>query len=242
MSGHSKWSTIKHQKGAEDKKRGKLFSKLAKAISIAAREGGSDVGSNVRLRFAINQAKQSNMPKVNVKRAIERGTGKGKEGRLEEATYEGFGPGKICVIVECITDNKNRTAAEIKSFFEKKGGGLGGPGSVSYLFKRKGLIILKKEKDWENQALKLIDLGVEDFAETGELIQVYTHPKELEEIKGKIAKAGFKVNQAEISLEPETLAPFSDPEKKEKIINFLSQLDDLDDVQKVYCNVDLIDE
>jgi len=239
MSGHSKWSTIKHQKGVEDKKRGKLFSKLGKAISIAAREGGDDVGTNVRLRFTIEQAKQANMPKVNIQRAIEKGAGKGKEGQLEEITYEGFGPEKICVIVECITDNKNRTAAEIKSFFEKRGGGLGSPGSVSYLFKRKGLIVLEKEKDWEDQALQLIDLGAEDFEEDEKMVHLYVKPSKLEEIKLKLNKAGFKIEKTEFSLEAETLVPLVNPEKKEKVLGFLNQLDDLDDVQKVYCNVDL---
>jgi len=242
MSGHSKWSTIKHQKSAEDKKRGKLFSRLVKAIMIAAREGGGDPQANAKLRMAIDQAKQANMPKENIKRAVERGEGKDGSSQLERVVYEGYGPAKIAVMAECITDNKNRTAAEVKSFFERNDGGLGSPGSVAYLFERKGIISLEKEKDVQDQLLKLIDLGIEDFEEDQELIEIYTQPSQLAEKKKLISQAGFLIRQAEISLEPAVSVTISEPEKKEQILKFLSGLDDLDDVQKIYCNVDLIND
>lgn len=241
MSGHSKWSTIKHQKAVADQKRGKIFSKIAKAISIAVKEGKSgDPENNPRLRLVIEQAKSVNMPKTNIKRAIERGLGRGEGGELQTIVYEGFGPEKVAIVVECVTDNKNRTAAEIKSFFEKKGGGLGAPGSASYLFEKKGLILVEKEKDVQEQLLKLIDLGVEDVEEDEVLIEVYTKPEQLEETKERIEKVGFVVKEASLALKPITLIPIEKPVRREKVLSFLKELEDFDDVQKVYCNADFI--
>lgn len=242
MSGHSKWSTIKHQKAIEDKKRGKIFSKLAKVITVAVREGGADQETNHKLRVAIDQAKEANMPKDNIKRAIDRGAGGEKGGGLEEIIYEAYGPEKIALMVECITDNKNRTGSEIRSFFERNGGVIASPGAVSYLFKRQGMLLVEKEKDFENQALQLIDLDIEDFSEAGELVEVYTQPAQLEEIKRKIIKAGFRVKQADLSYKPVNSVSVADPEKKKKLLNFLNELDELDDVQKIYCNADFLDE
>jgi len=241
MSGHSKWSTIKHQKAVADKKRGKIFSKMAKAISVVVKESQSgDPDKNPRLRLAIEQAKSVNMPKNNIKRAIERGLGGGDGARLEEINYEGFGPERVAVVVECVTDNKNRAGSEVKSFFDRGGGNLGSPGSTSYLFEKKGLILIEKGKDSEEQLLKLIDLGVEDVEEDEFLIEVYTKPDQLEEFKKKIEELGFTIKEARLDLKPKVLVPIEDEAKKEKIIKFLEGLEDLDDTQKVYCNVDFI--
>jgi len=241
LSGHSKWSTIKHQKAAADQKRGKSFSKIAKAIAVAVKEGGGgDPSSNAKLRLAMEQAKAVNMPKDNVKRAIEKGLGQASGGNLETVVYEGFGPEKIAVVIECITDNKNRIGSEIKSFFERKGGGLGTPGSATYLFEKKGLIFLQKDQNVEEQMLKLMDLGIEDVEE-GDLIEVYTKPEALEVVKTKIKEAGFVIKEASLSLMAKTLIPIQDERKKKKVIVFLQELDDFDDVQKIYCNADFVD-
>lgn len=241
MSGHSKWSTIKHQKAATDQRRGKVFSKIAKVISVAAKESQSDnPEKNARLRLAIEQAKSVNMPKDNIKRAIQRGLGGGEGVNLETIIYEGFGPERVALVAECVTDNKNRTGSEIKSFFERGGGSLGAPGSTSYLFEKKGLILVQKEKDSQEQILKLIDLGIEDVEEDEFLIEVYTKAEQWEKFKKKIEKAGFTIKEASLALRPKILIPIENREKKEKILKFLEGLEDLDDVQKVYCNADFI--
>lgn len=239
MSGHSKWSTIKHKKELTDKKKGKAFSKVAKAISIAVKEGkGGDPQTNPRLRLAIEQARAVNMPKDNIKRAIERGLGKEGEGNLETIIYEGFGPVKTMIIVECITDNKNRTTSEIKSFFERVGGGLGSPGSVSYLFQRKGMILIAKDKDVENQILKLIDLAIEDVEEAEEGLIVFTKPEDLSSFREQIEKSGFNIKKFNLEWLPKAPLIIKDVTTKEKIINFLNRLEEREDVQKVYCNAD----
>jgi len=238
MSGHSKWSTIKHQKAAADKKRGKLFSRLSRQISVAAREG-DDAEFNYKLRSAIEEAQNADMPKENIKKAIKKGAGKLDSGGLESVVYEGYGPEKIAVIVEVITDNKNRTSSLIKSFFEKHNGSLGSPNSVGYRFSKKGIITIEKRKDFENQALQLIDLGVDDFQEGGGIVQVYCAPKKLAQLKKEIEKQGFKVKSTELSFEPNTPLIIKDKQKKEKVLNFLNKLDDLDDVQKIHSNVEL---
>lgn len=242
MSGHSKWSTIKHQKAAADQKRGKVFSKLGKAIAVAAREGNSgDPETNAKLRLAMEQARAANMPKDNVKRAIEKGLGTGDGGSLQAITYEGFGPEKTAIIIECITDNKNRTAAEIKSFFERSGGNLGAPGSAAYMFDQKGLILVEKQGDGEDQMLALMDLGVDDVTLDKNLIEVYTLPQKLDEVRKNILEKGYKVKEAGLTFKPQTLVPLAGG-KKEKLLKFLDQLDDFDDVQKIYCNADFVDD
>jgi len=243
LSGHSKWSTIKHQKATADQKRGKVFSKVAKAISVAAKDGQSgDPGKNSRLRLVIEQAKSVNMPKQNIQRAIERGLGRGEGAGLETIFYEGFGPERIAVVVECVTDNKNRTTSEVKSFFERGGGNLGAPRSASYLFEKKGLILVEKKKDAQEQILKLIDLGIEDIEEDELLIEVYTKAEELEKFKNEMEKLGFIIKEASLVLKAKTFIPIENKEKKEKILKFLEGLEDLEDTQKVYCNADFITE
>lgn len=244
MSGHSKWATIKHAKGAADAKRGQLFSKIGKAISVAVREGGGDnPEANAHLRMAIEQARAINMPKDNIKRAIDRGAGRGGLGILESITYEGYGPEKIAVIIECVTDSKNRASAEIKSFFERVGGHLGSPGSTAYLFQRQGLILVEKTQDnSDNDQLKLIDLGIEDIEVDNNFFEIYTKPEQLEEFKEKIKASGFQIQEASLTYKPLTLITISNPHQKEKILEFLERLEDFDDVQKVYCNADFISD
>lgn len=248
MSGHSKWSTIKRQKGATDIKRSQTFTKLGNAISIAARLGNSgDPESNPRLRMALESARKVNMPKENVQRAIDRGLGKLPGQTLEEVTYEGFGPGKVAFIVEGVTDNKLRTTAEIKNVFERAGGSMGGQGSVLYMFSKKGEIRVRgKGGNAEDEMLELIDLGaedVEDYKEDppagGQRYLVYVESPKLNTMGIKITQAGFEVESAELIFKPNTLVNISDKETAERVLGFTEKLEDLDDVQKVYANFDI---
>jgi YebC/PmpR family DNA-binding regulatory protein len=240
MSGHSKWSTIKHQKAAADIKRGKVFSRLAKAIAVAAKDG-EDPSSNYKLRAAIEAAQAAQMPKNNIQRAIKKGAGTKEAGRLESIIYEGYGPEKIAVVVEVITDNKNRAASEIKSTFEKHGGSLGSPNAVLYLFSKKGIITVAKSDNFEEQALAMIDLGAEDFEEGENIVQVHCSPSQLTKLKQSLEQKNFVIKGAELSFEPKIAIPVENAQKKEKILNFLNKLDDLEDVQKVYSNVDFVE-
>jgi len=237
MSGHSKWSTIKHKKAMLDSRRGQLFTKLARAITVAVREGGGDVGTNFKLRLIVDKARQFNVPKKNIERAIERGTGQGGEGLLE-ALYEGFGPGRIAVMVEVVTDNKNRTAAEIKKVFERSGGSLGQPGSVGFLFDKKGKILVERVGDKEEQMLKLIDLGAEDVETEEEGIEMLVEPSKLSAVRVAVEAAGFKVKAAELIYVAKDLLKLA-KEQKAKAIKFLEIIDDLDDVQNLYTNLDV---
>lgn len=252
MSGHSKWSTIKRQKEATDKKRGILFSKLSRAITIAVRQGGTYSSVNLKLRFAIEKAKQANMPKDNIERAIERGKGAGGEA-LEEILYEGYGPFGMAVLVEAATDNRNRTSQEVKNLFERGGGSLGGPGSVSFQFEKKGLLLADKAMpalsvrqaggrqgaNAQEAMLELIDLGAPDLEETDDGIEVYVPPQEISSWKEKIEAAGFKVKQAEFFYKPNVYVDIHDKEKVQKALKFLDSLDEHDDVQRVFANLDV---
>lgn len=235
MSGHSKWSTIKHQKEANDKVRGKLFSKLSKAISVAVKDGGGpDPNSNYKLRIIIESAKQANMPKENISRAISRGSGEGET--IEEVVYEGFAPGGIGVIVEATTDNRNRTGQEIKNIFERSGGSLAGPGSVSYNFKPLGLINVVKEADTDRQMLTLIDTGVEDVVETPDAIEVYTSTADLFDKKEEIENCGFQVISTNLIKKPLSTVKPGSQETARQAVKLLEALEEHDDVQSVYTN------
>ncbi|MBU1032223.1 YebC/PmpR family DNA-binding transcriptional regulator [Patescibacteria group bacterium] len=240
MSGHSKWSTIKRQKGAADIKRGQTFTKIANAITIAAKMGGSgDPQSNPRLRVAMEGAKEVNMPKENVQRAIDRGLGRLPGQTLEEVTYEGFGPGKVAFLIEAVTDNKLRTHAEIKNLFEKNGGSLAGQGAVAYMFQRIGKIRVKgKGGSMEDEVLELIDLGAEDVDELKDMQEylVYVQSPELNTMSTKITQAGYRVELQEITMKPVSLINITDPEIAKKVLDFIEKLEELDDVQKVYDN------
>lgn len=239
MSGHSKWKTIKHQKGAADIKRGQMFTKLANAITIAVKQGGgiTDPNSNPRLRLAMESARSRNMPKENVQRAIDRGTGKGGEGELQEATYEGFAPHGVNVVVEAATDNPQRTSSDIRNIFEKNGGAFGQPGSSSYLFKRMGEIFVKKDgKTFDEIFEASVDSGAEDIEEFPEEAVIYTQTSNLSKIRDDLSSKGFEITEAKYTLKPTTKISLS-KEEYDKVVDFLSALEDLDDVQEVYSNL-----
>lgn len=236
MSGHSHFSTIKRQKEANDSVKGKVFSKMAKIIAVAVREGGgSDPDSNYKLRIAIETARASNVPKDNIKRAIDNAS---SVGALDEITYEGFGPGGANVIVQTMTDNRNRTVQEIKSIFERAGGSMGTPGSVSFNFENKGYILVTKSGDVDEQMLKLIDLGAEDVNEVEDGIEVYTDHSKLFEVRKAIEENGMSVISMELTQRPKNILMIDNKEAAEKIIKFVETLEDNDDVQKVYTNID----
>lgn len=244
MSGHSKWSTIKRAKGIADIKRGLTFTKMAKAITLAAKLGLSgDPGANPRLRMVLEEAKSANMPKENINRAIEKGLGAGKE-VLEEVTYEGFGPGKVAFIVMGVTDNKLRTNQEIKSIFERNGGTLGGLGSVAYMFKKMGeLKVSGKGGMDEGEELELIDLGVEDiesFLEDNiQKYLVYTEATKIAEVSIKVTQTGFTIESQQLVMIPNITTEIKDAETARKVMAFAEKLEDNDDVQKVYANADI---
>lgn len=241
MSGHSHYATIKRQKESKDIQKGKIFSKFAREIAIAVREGGgSDPEFNYKLRMVIDKARSFNMPKENIERAIR--SAQGKQETFETLTYEGFGPAGVGVLVEVATDNRNRTSQEIKNLFDRGGGSLTGPGSVAFNFENKGLIVIKKENNPEEQILKLIDLGVEEVEETPTEIEVYTSPDNLREMRTKLEEAGFSLISYDLILKPKTLQVITDPKEAAKVLAFLEQLENHDDVQKVFTNVDISDE
>ena len=238
MSGHSKWSTIKRQKEVNDQARGKLFSKLSKAISIAVKSGGGpNSDSNLKLRGAMDAARTSNMPKENIKRAIERASESSSQ--LVEVVYEGFGAQNVGIIVEAATDNKNRTAQEVKYAFERNGGNMAGPGAVSYNFTKKGYMLVKKAADVQEQMLVLIDLGVLDVQDSSEGLNVYTVPTELFSVKQKIEDKGFMVLESEIIQEPVVPVKIESESDVQRIYKLLDALDNLDDVQKVFSSADI---
>jgi len=242
MSGHSKWSTIKRQKGVNDQRRGQLFTKLAKAITIAVKAGGgiTDPEDNFRLRLAIEKAREANMPKENVERAIDRAGGKLSGSELETILYEGYGPFGIAIIVEVATDNKKRTAQEIKRVFDRGGGDLGTSGSVSYLFERKGLVVVSKNGLSEDQVLeKALEAGAEDLEETEDGFEIYTEDRQLHQVKEKLKSAGLKITDSELTFRPKSVVSVSEKEKAEKILKLMEALENLDDVQKVFANFDI---
>ena len=241
MSGHSHWATIKRQKETADQQRGKIFSKFSRAIAIAARQG-ADPETNFKLRLAIDKAREFNLPKENILRAIRRGSGQEEGERWEEITFEGYGPEGIGVIIEAETDNRNRTTAEIKNIFERGGGSLAGPGAVSFLFKKMGLITLKKGENPDEQILKIIDLGAEDVEEVPDAIEVYTAPESLKDLEEKIRNSGLEVKSGEITMKPVAPPVISDSQKAQRILRFMETLENHDDVQKIYANFDVPDE
>jgi YebC/PmpR family DNA-binding regulatory protein len=233
MSGHSHYATIKRQKETKDAAKGKIFSKHARAIAIAVREGGGmDPDSNYKLRVAMEAARVDNMPKANIERAIAAGSG---SEAVESVTYEGFGPGGIGIIVDAATDNRNRTGQEIKNVFEK-GGGSFAPGAVGHNFKEQGFILVEKGKNSDEQILKLIDLGVEEIEEGAQVLEIYTQPAEVFEKKSAIEQAGFQVKESGLVKRPKSIIPVADPEKAKKAQSLLEALAEHDDVEKVYTN------
>lgn len=243
MSGHSKWSSIKHKKGATDAKRGKIFTKLIKEITVAARMGGGgDPASNPRLRTAIQAAKNENMPKDNIERAIKKGTGELEGVNYEEIVYEGYGPGGAAVLVESLTDNKNRTVADIRHIFSKSGGNLGENGCVAWMFDKKGYINIKKEAVDEEALMETaIDAGAEDVREEENNFEIITDPQDFESVKAAIDTASIPYIEAEITMLPQSNANLEGKEA-EQMIRLMEALEDCEDVQKVYTNADIPDE
>ncbi len=244
MSGHSKWSTIKRQKGTKDQKRGQVFTKLSYSITTAVREGGgvTDPNSNFRLRLAVEEARAANMPKENIKRAIERASG-GQVGDIEEIIYEGFGPGGFSVIVETLTDKKQRTIAEVKNAFEKNGGSLGVAGSALYLFKKKGMITVRKDgKTLDEIFLIAADSSAEDVEDNGDDVIIYTKSEDSAKARLALAEQGLSIKESHLFWKPITINSISDKEKAEKAIKFVEILEELDDVHKVYVNFDIQDD
>jgi YebC/PmpR family DNA-binding regulatory protein len=242
MSGHSKWSTIKHKKGAADAKRGKIFTKLIKEITIAARMGGGDIDSNPRLRSAVAAAKSQNMPKDNLERAIKKGTGDLEGVMYEEMSYEGYGPGGVAVLVECLTDNKNRTVADVRYIFSKAGGNIGTDGCVSWMFDKRGLICIAKDESDEDTLMEVgLDAGAEDVKDEGDCFEIITAPEDFEAVKEAIENASIKIDLAEVTMIPQTQTRLEGKEA-EQMIRFMEALDDCDDIQKFYSNADIPDE
>ncbi len=239
MSGHSKWSTIKHKKAATDSKRGKIFTKLIKEITIAARMGGGDPEANPRLRTAINAARSENMPKDNMERAIKKGTGELEGVNYEEVTYEGYGAGGAAVFIESLTDNKNRTVADIRYIFSKAGGNMGESGCVAYMFDKKGYLVVEKSATDEDTLMEAaLDAGAEDVREDSDNFEVITEPGDFEAVQAAIEAAGIATIAAEITMLPQTVTPVAGKEA-EQVLRLMENLDDCDDVQKVYTNADL---
>jgi YebC/PmpR family DNA-binding regulatory protein len=242
MSGHSHWATIKHKKGAVDAKRGKLWSKLSRAIIIAARHGGGDPNGNLKLRYAIDKARAVSMPKDNIERAIKRGTGELEGLTYEEITYEGFGPGGVAVMVDVVTDNRNRTAGEIRKLFEKGGGHMGSAGNVAYLFERKGLIGVSATGTDEDTLMGIVlDAGAEDLKRAGDTFDIICDPGSFSQVKAALEKNNVTPIHAEITQLPKVQVD-KDVETAKKVMRLLEALDDHDDAQNVYSNLNLTEE
>ncbi len=242
MSGHSKWSTIKHKKGAADARRGKIFSKLIKEITVAARMGGSDPTGNPRLRQAIAAAKSENMPKENIERAIKKGSGELEGVHYEESVYEGYGPGGAAILVESLTDNKKRAVAEIRHLFSKHGGSMGESGCVAWMFSKKGYFAVKKEAADEEALMEVaLEAGAEDVREDDGSFEVITEPDDFEAVKAALEEASIAYHVGEITMFPSTTAALVGKEA-EQMVRLMEALEDCDDVQKVYTNADIPEE
>ncbi len=240
MSGHSKWHTIKHKKGALDAKRGKIFTKLIKEITVAARTGGSgDVDANARLRKAVTDAKAQNMPNDTIDRAIKRGTGELEGVNYDEITYEGYGIGGVAVLVETMTDNRNRTVAEIRHIFSKNGGNMGEAGSVAWMFDKKGYFVVDKAAKSEDELFDIvIEAGAEDMQDEGDVFEIFTSPDAFEAVSDALKAAGVETQAAEISMIPQNYIALTGDDAR-KMMKLYDALDDNDDVQKVYANFDI---
>jgi YebC/PmpR family DNA-binding regulatory protein len=242
MSGHSKWANIKHRKAREDAKRGKIFTALAREISVAARQGGGDPEYNFALRLAVDRAKAANMPNDTIDRAIKRGTGELGGGELEEVMYEAYGPGGTALLIHIVTDNRNRTVAELRKVFNRKGGNMGESGSVMWQFDRKGRIAVETDgADSEEIALLAIDAGADDFEIDDDLVSIYTEATDLEAVKNELEEGGVIVADAELTMVPKTTLQL-DAEEALKALSLMEDLEELDDVQQVYSNLDISDE
>ena len=240
MSGHSKWSSIKHKKGAADAKRGKLFSKLSRAIIVAAKEGGADPANNLALQNAVEKARSYSMPKDNIERAIARGSGQDSDaGAFETIVYEGYGAGGIAVMVEALTDNRNRTASEVRHLFAKNDGNLGETGGVAWLFERRGVVLVDGSADEDELMLAAADGGADDIERDGSSWQITSAPEQFAGVRSAVEAAGFTVDSAELTMIPKTTIEVDDESQAKKILRLIDALEDNDDVQEVYANFDI---
>ena len=237
MAGHSHWAGIKHKKAANDAKRGKLWSKIARLIIVAAKAGGGDPAQNLSLRYAIDKGKAANMPKDTIEKAIKKGTGELGGASYEEVLYEGYAPGGVAIMVDALTDNRNRTAPEIRKIFEKKGGSMGTSGCVSYMFSKKGVIIVSAEKADEEELMELaLGAGADDMVTEDDIFEISCSPEAYTELKNAIDEAGVEVESAELSMMPQNTISVDDADAARKILDMIDMFEDQDDVQNVYSN------
>jgi YebC/PmpR family DNA-binding regulatory protein len=242
MSGHSKWSSIKHRKAATDAKRGQQFTKLARGITVAAREGGGDPAGNPALATAIQKAREASMPKENIQRAVDRGTGAGNDGaNYEHVIYEGYGPAGVAVLVEALTDNRNRASAEIRHAFSTHGGGLGEPGSVAWNFEKKGVVVLDGDRYSEDDVMPAIDAGAEDVQEDGDQLRILSDPGHLTAVREALESSGVEIQSAELAMEPKSTVEVKGDEAA-RLLRLLDDLSEHDDVSEVHSNFDISEE
>jgi YebC/PmpR family DNA-binding regulatory protein len=243
MSGHSHWAGIKHKKAANDAKRGKVWSKIARVIIVAAKSGGGDASQNLSLRYAIDKAKAANMPKDTIDKAVKKGTGELGSSNFEQVLYEGYAPGGIAIMVEALTDNRHRTAPEIKKIFERRGGALGTTGCVNWMFHKKGLITVPKTAASEDELMEIaLGAGADDLDSSGEVYEITCDPAAYEELKNTLKEKNIPTEIAEISMVPLNKVPVADAETARKILALMEDFEDHDDVQEVYANFDIPDE
>ena len=242
MSGHSKWSSIKHKKGAADAKRGKLFTKLARAITVAARDGGGDPDGNPTLATAVQKARDASMPKDNIQRAIDRGTGAGADADGDrEVVFEGYGPGGAAILVEALTDNRNRTSADVRHAFSKHNGSLGEPGSVAWIFEKRGVVAVDGARYGEDDLIAAIDAGAEDVREDGDLLRVLCEPASLSAVREALEAGGVEIQSADVTMEPKSTVEVKGNDAK-SLLGLIEALEDHDDVNEVHANFDIPDE
>jgi len=242
MSGHSKWATIKHQKGAKDAARGKLFAKLIRQVEVAAREGGGDPADNPKLRTMFQKARDSSVPLDTIERAVKRGTGELEGVTYESITYEGYASHGVAVLVEVLTDNRNRTGSEVRTLFSRNGGSLAEPGAVAWQFDRKGVIVVPRSVDEEELMLTALDAGADDIADDGDSWRVTTPPSDLHAVQTALEGAGIAVDSADVTMVPSTQVALDTAEAAKQVLRLIDALDDHDDVQEVYANFDVSDE
>ena len=242
MSGHSKWATIKHRKGAADAKRGKLFAKLIKQVEVAARQGGGDLDANPTLRTMYQKARDNSVPLDTIDRAVKRGTGELEGVSYETVTYEAYAPGGVALYIECLTDNRNRTGSEVRSTLTRNGGSLAEPGSVAWQFERKGVVMVPSSVDEDDLMMAALDAGAGDIVDAGEMWQVITEPGALGPVREALATAGLTVESADLTMLPTATVPVTEAAAARSVLKIMDLMDDLDDVQDVYANFDISDE
>ena len=242
MSGHSKWATIKHKKGAADAKRGKLFAKLIRQVEVAARNGGGDPDMNPTLRTMYQKARDASVPLDTIERAIKRGTGELEGVSYEEVTYEGYATGGVALIVEALTDNRNRTGSDVRSTFTKQGGSMAEPGAVAWQFERKGMVLVPSAADEDDVMMAALDAGAEDLSDGGEFWNITCDPSDTEAVRAALTDAGFEVESSDLTMVPTSTVPVTAADEAKPVFRLIDSLEDLDDVQNVYTNADFDDE